>query len=539
MPTLLKRETRQRLEASQRALLEALRLAQTPQTNGDTEGYSEGALEIGLLGTAGELALNACLFEVLGRKGIVRDTDGFFLTASHALDRFRKLLDTRIPKVGSLTKGVQNPGRHLELLKTQSCAFSVLFTMRAAGLHGGAGVSRDVVFHSAANVSQFLLLLATSKKWAPYLKNIAYPPVPLKEKTLLIDELTKLAKKGAGTERVKALSGIFLVLPALPDDPPKWLDSLKNVQVTPKTKDIAVLVQAISKASVGEFSKVGKGIQSVPVKIVGKDDPDAIAVYTSNVKKQFDNIYDEWRASIGSSNTALEKRIFSVPHIQSIYDFFAIGLKHIGIPEEELDSGLSAHDLWPFIASSLGYQGIPGPCFFLAKRLKERESGQLKALLENAGKLKKKLRDRTDSYFPALEACATSKAISRRRSLIANLVADSDEREQSRERLLGALKRKLLVIDKNEAKEAERILAAVEIEEEVAAGTAKLIEYSESLPRSRNPLARLLCAASINRDDVGPLASMFRDSGFEQVYSDARKAIRAIDFSLYGPKLSQ
>jgi len=163
------------------------------------------------------------------------------------------------------------------------------------------------------------------------------------------------------------------------------------VQIAPRKEDIAFLITSLKSASIGDFGKVGHGVEAIPVRIVGKDDPNALPIYPSHLKKEFNNPYDLWRAEIGTANSNLRQNALHTPPIHQLYHFSAVGLGGVGIPEGELANGLSAHDLWPFIASALSYQGTQGPVFFLVRRLKPGELGQLIELLRQAGKLKKKL----------------------------------------------------------------------------------------------------------------------------------------------------
>jgi len=75
---------------SQQALRLAFSLLSTPKPLAYKRLSTDGALEIGLAGIAAELGLAACLYEVYGESGIVRP-NGFYLTASEALVRFRGL----------------------------------------------------------------------------------------------------------------------------------------------------------------------------------------------------------------------------------------------------------------------------------------------------------------------------------------------------------------------------------------------------------------------------------------------------------------
>lgn len=84
MPRLLKLDTQRRLTACQATLTLAISLLSRPRTVAYEQGQADGAVEVGLIGVAADLAVSACLYEVFGNEGIVRKDSGFFLTASEA-----------------------------------------------------------------------------------------------------------------------------------------------------------------------------------------------------------------------------------------------------------------------------------------------------------------------------------------------------------------------------------------------------------------------------------------------------------------------
>lgn len=279
MPRLLKAETDQRLLVSQRALTTAFGMLAIPKPVSYETVSTDGAIEIGLIGIAADLAISACLYEVLGSSGIIRKDSGFYLTASEALDSFRTTLDSKIPRLAALTHGVNNPSTHLKKLDTACSNFPVIFTARACAVHGGAGISSDVAFVAGKSVADFLLLLAESTKWKPYLKHVPATPALPKERTLIAQELAALLSAGDKSKAGASLAGIYLVLPELTKSEPDWLKTLQRIQVTPRSQDISVLIKSLQQAGVGELFKVGKGVNAMAAKIVTKtDEPNALAV---------------------------------------------------------------------------------------------------------------------------------------------------------------------------------------------------------------------------------------------------------------------
>lgn len=497
----------------------------------------DGAIEIGLIGTAAELSISACLYEVLGNTGILRKQDGYYLTASEALRRFKKLLASSIPGLKPLLKGVDDEQKHLHELTNAASCYSVLFSARATGLHAGDGTSQDVLVHACSQVIQFLKILSRGSKWAPYLQGIPEPYHPPKNNKVLVDELFCSLYTKNPTEAGKTIRSIFLVLPEISKDKPEWLEALSRVQVAPKQDDLSILIKALKQSHVGDLSKVGKGVKALSVR-VQNDNPNALPVHLGNFKKEYTCVFDEWRGEIAAANSKLEQGILDLPHIQTVYRFSAMGLSGLGIPDEELETGLSAHDLWPFMAAALNYQGTVGPCFFLARKLKHSEIGQLKALLSKAGEYSKRLEKRSLDYLPLLCASASGKTLSKTNTVFKEVKKSADAREEKLDnlenkitQLVGELPEKLgdflkLTYDLyGQSDTAGELLVNLAIPQSL-----KIIgDYSSRVFRP-------ICEASTERDDLSGLTAVLATPSLQHIHTEARKAIRDIDFSYYGPK---
>lgn len=524
------------MEAAQVALYEGLSMTQRPTRFGENK-LCGGAIEIGLIGTAAELSISACLYEVFGKTGILRKHDGFYLTASEALSRFKKLLASSIPGLTPLLSGVVDEQKHLEELIDAASCFSVLFTARATSLHAGDGTSHDVLVHACSQVVRFLKILSKGNKWSPYLQGIPEPYQPPKDSKVLVDELSRTLSTKNPTDVGKAIRSIFLVLPEISKDKPEWLEALGRVQVAPKQDDISILIKALKQSNVGDLSKVGKGVKALPVR-VENDNPNAFPVHLGNFKKEYTCVFDEWRGEIAAANSKLEQGILDLPHIQTVYRFSALGLSGLGIPEEDLEVGLSAHDLWPFMAAALNYQGTVGPCFFLARKLKQSETGQLKALLLKAGKLSKRLAKRSSDYLPLLEASTSGKPLRKRNNVFKELKESADAREEK----LDILENKITQLAGELPKKAGNFLELTYASYAQADTTGELLENLttpeslEIIGEFSNRVFRSICEASKERDDLSGLVAVISTLALQQIHSEARKAIRDIDFSYYGPK---
>lgn len=535
MPRFLKGETIQRLSGSQKALRLALLGLASPVYIDSEKLVSDNAAEIGLLGSSAELAISACLYEILGSSGVIK-SDGSYPTAAQALADFRKLLQSGVPKLSVLSKGVEDPTSHLSNIEKSTKTFRAIFTARAGGLHAGSGVSRDVAYLAAFDISDFLSLLGQSSKWKPYLREISVaPPLP-KSRQLIAEELLQLIKNGSSAELTPALKSIFIVLPDLSENEPEWVGSLERVNIAPNQADIKVLLDSLQTASVGEICKVGQGTQSFPARI-DNNAPGALPISFLMAKKAFNKPIERWRADLGKANGVLDQqKRLDLPSIQSIYEYFALTPEQIGISDAEIERGISAQEAWPFIASSLDYQGTPGPCFFVARMIMEGEIQQLIAHLERASAHSRNIKSKLDSYIPLLENLQNSAAVLRSNSLANDLVIDFQIRTKNREQLMEKVLSRL-----NSVSEVHQ--DSVEIISEIVTSGDSLSGLFQGFSQGNinigdapvNPVLRLLIDSVTERDEALGLVELLLSNKFPQIATNIRKALRTIDFAVHGP----
>lgn len=540
MPRLLKNETDQRLVVSQRALTTAFAMLSTPKPVSYEPVGTDGAIEIGLIGIAADLAISACLYEVLGVSGIIRKDSGFYLSASEALDLFHTTLDSKIPRLAALTQGVSNPAAHLRKLDAACGGFPVIFTARASAVHGGAGVSHDVAFFAGKSVADFLITLAESTKWKPYLKQVPSTPALPKERTLIAQELAALLTTGDKPKAAAALASIYLVLPELTKKEPEWLQTLQRVQVAPRSQDISVLVKSLQQANVGDLFKVGKGASATAAKIVDKaTNPDALPIYIEGMKKKFDKLSEAWSGYIGNANGELDKGILSLPPIDSIYRFAAIGIDGLGLPDEETKAGLSPHSLWPFIAGSLDYIGTKGPCFFLLRSLKPGlgEYGQLMKQLTIASGRSNKLKKTLVTYKPLFDATANRKPVASGAILAKVLTVAAAEREKKRESIVDVLSARGKAATGKRKASYELLVAEIQKEDSLAAPLKLIRDGTINLEADKISTLRLLIESANEREDLSALTEVLADSTLKDVSTSVRKAIQEIDYLFFGPQI--
>jgi len=535
MPRLLKSETARRLLVGQRALSTAFSLLSTPKTVSHQPDKSDGAIEIGLVGIAAELAISACLYEILGPGAIVRKGTGFYITAGEALAKFRATITSGIPRLSLLTQGIPIPDHHLRQLDQACARFKVLFTSRAAAVHAGEGTSSDVVFCVGKDVASFFELLAASPKWKPYLKDVPVVPTLPKERTLLAQELAVALKRKDKATVGAALANIFLVLPDLTDEAPEWLSALERVHVNPKSNDISILLKALQNAKVGDLLKVGKGTSGIATKIE-PDNPNAMPIYVAGMKKKFENAADSWNAYVGQANAELDRGILALPPIAAVYGFSALGIDGIGLPPEEVSDGLQAHVVWPFIAAALNYNGTKGPCFFLARALRADEGGQLSSLLKKAANKSTTLAKALKDYLPLIESTATKQPASVTSTLLTTLTKSSTTRDEKRENLADLLaeRRKYTRVELHP--KYDKLIAIFAQSDSVGACITAVVERKIEIGDDIFPLLRELISAASDREDIAPLARVVTENALTMVATNARKGIAEIDYVLFGPQ---
>jgi hypothetical protein len=534
MPRLLKNETQQRIVVSQQSLRLAFSLLSDPKAVGYEHQPTDGALEMSLIGIAADLAIAACLYEIYGYSGIIRDDTSFYLTASEALHKFRGALVSAIPRLEAITSGIKDPAQHLVKLGEACSGFSVIFTARASALHGGAGASHDVAFFAGKSVADFLSLLAQSPKWKPYLKDIPYVPKLPKDRRLLAQELAAALSSKDKAKVTTALSGLFLVLPELSSKEPDWLSALQHIQVTPRSQDITILIKSLKTAQVGDIFKVGKGSSALPAKI-DPSNPLALPIYPEAMKKKFENLNDQWAGYVATANAELDKGILSVPPVEAIYRFAAVGIDKIGLPEDELTNGMSAHSVWPFVAGALNYPGTKGPCFFVVRAIKSSEIGQLTALLKKAGVLGNKVGKALKNYEALIIAAARQEAVKSPSALAGVLSEAVRIREAKRQQLTDTMRDRATHANGTTKKIYQKLIEAVDKSDWLAQIIMQVATGKMNFDAEKLPVMRLLVEAATDREDLEALTYIEMHPELK-IETQARKAIMEIDYAFFGPQ---
>lgn len=528
MPRLLKRGSIQRLDGALGALRLALFGLAIPQCSEQEASPSENAPEIGLIGTSGELALSACIYEILGPAWL-RKTDGRFLVAREVLDAFRRMVRSDAPRLSVLTRGIANPGAHVESLLEAASPFSVLFSARAGGLHTGSGASRDVCLASAAHVGKFLEVLGRGNRWAPYMRDAPVIPDMPRQKVMVAEEIARaLSEEGSSAAIGKQLKSIFLILPELSSDSPDWLAAFDRVQVAPRASDITILLSSLRNASTGDLARVGRGASGIAARIEN-DNPVAFPVAAVRFRRIAADLGERFYTDISEANTYLEKGILHPPPIPSLYEYFAVGIEELGLPQETLQDGLTGHEAWPFVAAALAYSGTPGPVFFIAAKTRQSEGGQLLSILTRASSHSTFLKKRLAQYSSMLKIVIDGSPATTE-VLLKTMGTEYQARLERRENLARTVSKRRGRGGSAISEAFSRLEEGIQEDESLTRILEQLVAEPELLGRATTPTLRDLIDSVTEMEELPPLLELLRQSD-NPLCTNARKAIRALDFS--------
>ena len=536
MPMYLKRDTIRLLEASVESISMAVTSLGLPQRHELREPASENAIAIGLAGVSVELAMSAIIVQAKGEQALHLPS-GYYKTGTHIVDDFRNLVTSQIPKMVFLTQNIQNPADHIATVLDLTSKFKLLTKSRAGGLHAGRGPSRDVCIACVNDVIKFIRLLGLSSRIKPYTETVPQIIEMPKSYDLIVDDLIgKLNKSTSDDERARAIASIYLVIPELPPEEPEWLQSFDRLMVSPKSNDIAFLLDTLQKSKYASLIKVAKSVDSIPVS-VQKGNPSALPIEPQYLKKSFSDIRDQWYADRGTANGRLEQKQFDPPPIESVYEIFAFHFDVLQITDDET-AQLTAVDTWPLVAASLSYPGTFGPYWYFIK--KTSDLGQMESYMNKAVKVAgKNLQTGFKEFKPSFDAFRNGRPLSKSIKYVNELLTAYEQSCDKRSSLLD-LSKKYLKKEKELCADAQIDLQKV-VDEEFPVGEMliKLSEdrYNFTNEASRRYWARVLCESSTEVEDASGLVAILKHPELAVAHTAARKAIRIIDFINYGPKI--
>lgn len=536
MPRLLKNDTIRLLEAS----IESLGLAQIgicsfrrDQLKIEQVRYSP---EIGLIGTSIELAMSSILIQALGKKSIFKDYKrGRYKTASEILSDFRALLKQSSTNIFFLTNGISKPEEFLKKIIELTNRFQIIITSRANGLHNGYGLSYEIVASLFQDVTKFLKLLSESNNFKPYLNKIPELVGIKLDNNVLVDDLySKLENTKNLSEQKSILTSLFLILPEIPEKLPEWIEKFESLNIAPKKNDVVYLIDALEKANPVTLKKVKDGSNQLNVKIVGRDDKNAIPISAQFLKSEFTQFRDQFYADIANANGRLSSKTLDLPPKSSIYNSFANGLIDSKIIED--NTNLTAHQSWPFIveANNVSKSNTPAPYWFLIRNTEDLP--QLKALLKTASKYgNSSLKKNITIILAGIDTIEKDTAIDANSIFVKNIITEIKTYENNLdliERIYN--KNGLNGLPREYESEFEDFFNG---EKSITELISKILE-EESGTNCKKYWITKLTSIMPEIEDLPLFYKILHEREYSSSHTNIRKIFRAMDFNLHGPKIS-
>lgn len=537
MPRLLKNDTIRLIEAS----VESLGLAQVgicafrrDQLKMEQVRYSP---EIGLIGTSIELAMSSILIQSLGKKSIYRDyKNAKYKTAAEILSDFRSLLRQSSSNILFLSNGIDDTTNHINSILDLTSRFQLIILGRANGLHNGYGMNYDLVASLFQSVSNFLKLIGTSYNFKPYLMKVP-ELIGIKIDTdIVIDDLYKRFNTTLDANEQKSiLSSLFLVLPEVPKNMPEWVSKFDNIKIAPKKTDIVYLINALEKANPVALNKVTDGSESLNVKIVGRDVEGAIPISAQFLKTEFTQIRDQFYADIATANGRLNKsKQLDLPPKESIYNAFSYDLDDLNVLDE--NKKFTAHQSWPFIieAVNIPKNNTNAPYWFFIR--KTDDLGQLKSCLKKASKFgNSSLKKNVILVLGGIEAIENDTSINTSSIFIQKILKDITDFNLQLEKNEKLYKKNGL----NGLTESYIPLLESLFDGNISIGPIleKLIKDEDIIDGNKKYWIAKLTTVMPEIEDLPILAVILNEKKFSNSHTNIRKAYRAYDFNVYGPKV--
>lgn len=486
----------------------------------------------GLIGAGAEQALSAILVQVLGEEALM-STRNQFKSAREVLHDVRALLRAPVPRASFLTVGVDDAAAHRSRLHQATEGFVLLIGERAASLHAGRGPSRAVAMVQAQKVLDFLSLLASSSRVRPYLERLPRPAETRVDLELLVEDLARRFRDAATpTDQGQALRSLFLVLPEVPEEEPDWLGAFDRSAVAPTAEDINLLLQSLERAAPVQFQRLNAAGQGLPV-AVRQQDPNALPITAHRLRRAFGDIPDQFAADVGTANGRLDAGTLDVPPESFLLDLCALG------PAQLCQSlgrqSLTAHEVWPFVATALLQQGTERPFWFLVSLVDNL--GQLIGQLRRAfgASRRAQFRQREGPTMEALEALRGRRQLVPPAPLAVFARAAYIAAEESKVAIAAAIERNRGTA-RDAGPEAEAVLLRVSAGELIAGQAYEVVVAINGLD-ARRYWARLLAEASTDPEDRGMLVQVLRHADLTPAQTAARRALRLVDAIAYGPQI--
>lgn len=532
----IKSETLRMLEASVESLNLAITGLSLPAARSGAEELSRTAPSLGLLGASFELALAACIAQAVGESALRRD-EKFFKTGQEVLDLFQDTLKKRLGNLTFLTVGIVDDSAHLDLLILLSRELALLVGVRAKALHAGRGLIHDLAVVYARNVANFLNSVLRSSVLRALVPRVPYPSNVVREKTLIIDEISARLRQGANRDDKYdlVLSAIYLVLPDLPQEAPDWLLGMEKLATSPGESDLAYAMQVLEKASPATFVKVRpSSAEAIPVKFakVGEGVP----VEPHLMGRPLTGLQDRVRAEIALVEGKLQQPLrFRGPYVEKelLYELFAVGLDEF---VKGLGTGLTAQQLGPLIISALSVQGTEVPYYFMLKH--SDDLGQLSSHLKKISmQVTDTLRTKIERVVHEIEHIKKRVAI--KNDKIKSILADIQSRAAYRTSQLDKLG--------NDGVRLPSVLHAtlrsvLNNTDSITAGIIRTIETNQEnsavYDEDRLKCLRVLCSLPPDAGAGSGYLQVMKVQQYQPIYTVVRKGFCILDYqSLVGTQL--
>lgn len=363
MPQFLKSVTIDLLKGS----IEMYRLALIglglPKGGKGKEELSRYAPIISLLGTSTELIVKSIIVQGLSLEEIYINKnikEGKFVNISQLLKQLEAAVKNNCEWVANLLNESSEKSLDRTLFLQYLAKIRMLQNLRSLGLHAGKGCSRDVAMVIANEIYGLFSFLSKLKRYKSYLKNIPSPEPLVRDREVIIEDLKRRVKQDDVESTIDYISNLFLVLPYIPEDAPKWLDDFENIKVAnPSLDDIAYFVKTLEHAHSISFLK-GRGGKSGYLVRIDNSNPDALPISVERLKRKLTNPSDIFCNAVAAANTRLEKGQIDLPCKDHLIELFDTSIEDVTTDKDEM---LTAEQAWPFLVAAVSYQGTPLPCF--------------------------------------------------------------------------------------------------------------------------------------------------------------------------------
>ena len=155
------------------------------------------------------------------------------------------------------------------------------------------------------------------------------------------------------------MSSLYLVLPEISADEPEWLSAFDRISITPKRQDVVYLLDVVTKALPATLIRITGTGEGVPV-VVNLSAKSPLPILPQFLRRSLGDMREKFYAYHAIANPELDnKKRFDPLPVE-----FVVELLASPVHEFANKDNLGPHEAWPFVASSLAYQGTQGPYWF-------------------------------------------------------------------------------------------------------------------------------------------------------------------------------